>query len=108
MNWWHWIVVHVMQETGTDSSSSRAYNFWSGFGSDIGEVAIISSLYAIYRKHNCVVHHCFRICRYDVVGTPYQACKKHHPEVPTKAKITPGVIVDACTIEHDRKDHHAV
>lgn len=87
------------------SGSGSHYGWWSGTGSDIGELAIIGSMWALYRKHNCPVRRCPRICRYDVVGTPFQSCKKHHPEIPTKGHITPQHIVDACGVDHDRKDH---
>lgn len=63
-------------------TASTAYNFWSGFGSDIGEVVIIGGLIQIYRKHNCHVRGCWRMARHQVEGTPYITCRKHHPTVP--------------------------
>lgn len=86
---WHWFLIHLLQETGSQNSASRAYNFWSGFGSDIGEVVIIGGIVQLYRHHVCHVDHCFRLNRYPVDGTPYKTCRKHHPHVPTdKHKIT--------------------
>jgi len=73
--WW-WVEVH----TGTVNESGPYYGFFSGFGSDIGEVAIIGGLVAIVRKHNCHVHNCWRIGRHPVEGTPYVVCRRHHPE----------------------------
>ena len=76
---WPWALHHVFQETGSNSSSSRAYNFWSGFGSDFGEVVLIGGLITLVRHHNCHVKGCWALGR-PVAGTPYVACHDHHPE----------------------------
>lgn len=82
MNWashlWHWVEVH----TGTVNEIGPYYGFWSGFGSDIGEVAIIGAVLAAYRKHNCHVTRCWRIAKHPVEGTPFCTCRKHHPDTP--------------------------
>lgn len=75
---WRWTIVHLSQESGSSNASSRAYSFWSGFGSDIGEVVIIGGLIQLVRHHNCHVQGCWRIGR-KVDGTPYVACPTHHP-----------------------------
>jgi hypothetical protein len=36
---------------GQNTFSTHMYNFWSGFGSDITEFAIIGTLISIYRHH---------------------------------------------------------
>jgi len=62
-------------------------NFWSGVGSDIGEVALLSGLLAFYRRHTCHVdspRFCWRWAAHPVEGTPFRACRKHHPAVPDK------------------------
>ena len=62
-------------------SDGRAwYNFWSGFGADLGEVAFLGAAIGVYRKHNCHVHGCWRIAKQQVVGTSWMVCHKHHPE----------------------------
>lgn len=44
----YWWFQHV---TGIDAPGSRAYNFWSGFGSDITEFAVlVSSVIVLLRK----------------------------------------------------------
>ena len=42
----------------------RWYGFWSGFGSDLGELAIVGGLIAVVRRHNCEVHRCWRMGRH--------------------------------------------
>jgi hypothetical protein len=81
----HWI-LHVL---GVDNVSGPWYGFWSGFGSDLGEVTIIAGLLAIYKRHNCHVKGCLRIGRHpftdDATGATYMLCGKHHPAVPAAA-----------------------
>lgn len=80
MNW----LVHIL---GIDNMSGRWYGFWSGFGSDIGQITLVGALAAFYRRHTCHVdtpRYCWRWAAHPVAGTPYRACKKHHPQVPDK------------------------
>ena len=72
-------LVHVL---GIDNPSGRWYGFWSGFGSDIGQVVIIGGLITIVRRHKCHVHRCWRVGRHPVTGTPHVVCRKHHPDGP--------------------------
>ena len=69
MNW----LLHVL---GVDNLSGRWYGFWSGFGADIGEAALIGAVLGMVRKHNCHIRRCWRIGRHTVNGSPY--CNKHH------------------------------
>jgi hypothetical protein len=66
-------LLHVL---GVDDVSGRWYGFWSGFGSDISELAIVGAVLGGYRKHNCHAKGCWRIGRHVVDGTPW--CNRHH------------------------------
>ncbi len=88
--WW-WIEVH----TGTVNESGPYYGFFSGFGSDIGEVTLVTGMIVGLRHINCHVTGCKAIRTHIVPNTPYRACRKHHPTVPTDGKITPQHISDA-------------
>lgn len=66
----HWLWVH----TGTGDEAGPWYAFWSGFGSDLGEVTLAGAAFGAYYKHRC--HGCWRIGRHTVDGTPW--CNKHH------------------------------
>ncbi len=70
----NWLYVHL-----GIAGSGPWYGFWSGFGSDVGEIAIIGGLLTLVRHHNCHVRRCWRIKRHPVEGTPYVTCRKHHP-----------------------------
>jgi hypothetical protein len=79
----HWFALH----TGTlHGGPDQYYNFWSGFGSDLGEVTLISAVcvgvYTGVRKVNCHTKGCWRISHHPLEGTPYVLCKHHHPDVP--------------------------
>lgn len=69
---WHWIEVH----TGTVNEAGPYYGFWSGFGSDIQEGAILGGVFTLYRAHNC--HHapCPRVASHTT-KKGYRLCKKH-------------------------------
>lgn len=70
----HWLWVHL----GLAGTGSW-YAWWSGSGSDLGEIAIIGGLITLVRKHNCHIQGCWRLQRSPVDGTPYIVCHKHHP-----------------------------
>jgi hypothetical protein len=76
------------------AGSGKWYDFWSGFGSDLTELAILG---IVYRKVNCHQNGCWRIGLHKVLGTPYIVCKRHHPGLPD-GKVTARHILDA----HDR------
>jgi hypothetical protein len=79
----HWIALH----TGTlHGGPDLYYNFWSGFGSDLGEATLITAVglgvYTGIRKVNCHSKGCWRIGHHPLEGTPYILCRHHHPYVP--------------------------
>jgi hypothetical protein len=79
----HWFALH----TGTIHGGPDVYyNFWSGFGSDLGEATLISAVivgvYTGVRKVNCHTKGCWRIAHHCLEGTPYILCRHHHPDVP--------------------------
>jgi hypothetical protein len=70
---------------------STTYNFWSGIGSDIGEVTIIGALILLYHHHECHIGTCHRLhwkSWTDPDGHVHALCKKHHPhKQPTEAEL---------------------
>jgi hypothetical protein len=93
----HWFALH----TGTlHGGPDVYYNFWSGFGSDLGEATLISAVgvgvYTGVRKVNCHTKGCWRIGHHALDGTPYIVCKHHHPDVPNRG----------ATHEHMLAQHH--
>jgi len=64
------------------------YDFWSGFGADLGQIALVGAAIGLYRKHNCHVHRCWRIAKQQVEGTQWMVCHRHHPDgKPTEADM---------------------
>lgn len=74
----HWFEIH----TGSDNEAGPWYGFWSGFGSDIGEITLIGAIFAVWRHHKCHSQGCRHLGKHPVVGTPYKVCRKCHPHVP--------------------------
>lgn len=77
----HWLAV----QTGTyiaPSQYSDHYNFWSGFGSDITELALIAGAIGLYKRHNCAVPHCPWIAhsKYEIKETKQYTCRGHHTQ----------------------------
>lgn len=78
MSW----LPHIL---GLDNASGGIYLFWSGFGGDLGYLAVVGGLFAHYKRSTCHVNDprfCWRPGVHPVAGTPYKACRKHHPAVP--------------------------
>jgi hypothetical protein len=92
----HWLAVH----TGTVNEGGVYYGFWSGFGADLGEVTLVTTVavgvYTGVRRANCHVKGCWRIGHHPLEGTPYHLCAKHHPDVP----------VEGATHEEILERHH--
>lgn len=72
---WHWLLHY----TGSDNVSGPWYGFWSGFGSDLSEVALVGAMLGMLRKHNCEVHRCWRLGRHTTAAG-HKVCRKHHPD----------------------------
>jgi hypothetical protein len=94
--WWHliqhWLAIH----TGTDNEPGPEYGFFSGFGSDLGQVTLIGGAFVLYRRHNCHVARCWRIGRIGVADGLI-VCSRHHTEVTGLPRLL--------TIEHLRHLH---
>jgi hypothetical protein len=85
---WSWI----LELTGTQSSSSKAYNFWSGFGGDIAILgSVLAAPFLLWRKHDCGIRWCWRLGRHEykdpVTGIVHSLCRKHHPDHPGRKPV---------------------
>jgi hypothetical protein len=62
----------------------EGYQFWSGIGSDLGElsilVAIVAFVYGWWRVHNCHVRGCPRLMWHPHPVNGHPVCRHHHPE----------------------------
>ena len=88
---WH-AILHFF---GVIDEGGKGYAFWSGVGSDIGEVAIIGAVLGMYRKHNCHATGCWRIGKHPVEGTGFITCRKHHPLIRSDGPLTADDIAHA-------------
>ena len=77
----HWL-WHAL---GIDTQQSWAYDFWSGIGTQFKLTGLLLP-YVLYRKHNCHVHKCWRIGRFQ--ADRWVVCARHHPDdTPTHADL---------------------
>jgi hypothetical protein len=60
--------------------TGNGYQFWSGIGSDAGELAILGGIIAIYRRHNCHIRRCWRLSWHVHPEHGHPVCRRHHPE----------------------------
>lgn len=70
-----WWLLHPM--------NGKGYAWWSGAGSDLGEVTIIGGMVMIYRKHECHLDGCHRLAWHPHPRHGHPVCRKHFP---TEAK----------------------
>jgi hypothetical protein len=76
----HWLEV----KTGTNNEPGPYYAFWSGFGSDLTEFAIIGTIatgvYQLVKKYNCHQPGCWRVGNHPAAGGQFSLCYRHHPD----------------------------
>ena len=71
-HWFYTYFVHVL--------SGKGYQFWSGIGSDLGEVTLIGLVLVWWHSHNCHVHKCWRLSWHPHPDHGHPVCKHHHPD----------------------------
>ena len=75
----HWLAVH----TGTVDEGGAYYGFWSGFGADLGEVTLVTTVglgvYTGVRKANCHVKGCWHIGHHHARGHPVSPLREAPP-----------------------------
>ena len=75
----HWVGSH----TGVSAGSNPVfYNFWSGFGSDLGEVTLVVGVAALYKRYKCQT--CWRLAHHQIDGTHYRVCHHHWTDAEEK------------------------
>lgn len=70
------MITFILHVLGIDDLSGRWYGFWSGIGSDLGELGIVA---ALLRRHVCEVHHCWRLGLHQTAAG-HRVCRRHHPD----------------------------
>lgn len=71
---------------GLDSASGTAYLAWSGVLSDAGEITLLGTALAVYKRFTCHTWWCVRHGAYDFTdehtGLTYRLCRSCHPRHP--------------------------
>jgi hypothetical protein len=87
---WHWLVHQAGVDYGAPYGRWVPYDFWSGAGSDLSEVALLGGLIGFLRHRNCEVKGCWRLGRHQTAAQ-HNVCRKHHPD----DHLTAGQVIDA-------------
>jgi hypothetical protein len=85
-------MIHWFQQLlhpGQLRTPGGGYWFWSGIGSDLGEVSILAALVAAWRHINCHEPSCARIGRYHHHASGSRWCLKHLPDDLVRAHPKP-------------------
>ncbi len=77
---WSWVEIH----TGAQDEGKSYYGFFSGFGSDLSEITLVTGLVIAYRRIECHTPGCHRIGRHATADGLYKLCRKCHPDVANK------------------------
>jgi hypothetical protein len=57
------------------------YQFWSGIGSDVGQLTIFGAVVALWSKHNCHIHRCWRLSWHPSKKYGgHVVCRHHHED----------------------------
>ncbi len=60
--------------------SGRGYQFWSGIGSDVGELTLLTAFVIWIRQRNCHVNRCWRLAWHPHPEHGHPVCRHHHPD----------------------------
>jgi hypothetical protein len=63
------------------------YEWWSGAGSDLGELTLLGLAIAFWHQHNCHIKGCWRLQWHAHPDHGHPCCKKHHPDDPPAADV---------------------
>jgi hypothetical protein len=77
----HWLQVHL----GIVNEPGPYYGFFSGSGSDFGQLTDFAALCALaagwWHRNNCHAAKCWRLGVHPVAGGQYLVCRRHHGDV---------------------------
>jgi hypothetical protein len=82
--WWvpfNWVSPFLHGIGVEPRTPSTAYNFWSGFGSDLSEFAIIGYMAKAAHHANCHTYRCWRLGRHVVANGQYKLCSHCHRQL---------------------------
>jgi hypothetical protein len=78
--YWHPLGTGVCTR---NDHSACGYQFWSGIGSDLGEITLVASAVAVllffWRLFNCHADGCYRLTWHVHSDHGHPVCKVHHP-----------------------------
>jgi hypothetical protein len=61
---------------------ANGYQWWSGAGSDLSELAMVGAAFGAWRHVNCAAPWCLRLGKHRTADGQHRLCRKHHPDLP--------------------------
>jgi hypothetical protein len=107
----HWLAIHTgtisVQCNNAPCANQPFYGFWSGFGSDLGEITLVTAIltpFIVAARHaNCATRGCWRLTTHTIrdpdTGVAYRRCHKHHPGIPDEHS-NHGILRNHMSDEH--------
>jgi len=84
IGYWHSDLASAINSPYSHPLGGLGYQFWSGIGSDIGEITIIGALFAVWSNHNCHIHRCWRLSWHPSKKYGgHIVCRHHHEDSET-------------------------
>ena len=64
--------------------TGNGYAWWSGAGSDLGEITLVGLALGWWRHVNCAAPRCPRRGRHPTADGLHRLCRRHHPDLPNR------------------------
>jgi hypothetical protein len=92
--WWPHVRDELFIITGNRDEAGAWYGLWSGFGGALPDVLILTALAGWLYHNNCHQHRCWRVGRHPVGDTGIRVCRRHHPVLGARGKLTRDAIAE--------------
>jgi hypothetical protein len=105
MTFWHWIFHALGFDYGLAYGHVGSYNVWSGFGSDIGELAIIGGAIEMFRRiRERHIQKLAQDARHH--AETLEQASRHHAELKTQAATHHQEQLDRADVHHEALKAH--
>jgi hypothetical protein len=89
-----WIAHLFFWFTGARDEGGTAYGLLSGAGGALPDVLMGTAIAGWYWHRTCHQHRCWRPGRHPVGATGIRTCRKHHPDLGKRRRLTADLIAE--------------
>lgn len=98
-----WLTHWIFTVLGNRNEAGAWYGLWSGFGGALPDILILTALIGWTRHNNCNQHRCWRLGRHPVGDSGVRVCRRHHPVLGRRGKLTADKIAGLHREHQDRQ-----